>query len=209
MFWVRDNQKSIVIITGVAAVATLLAFLRIVIGHLNTGVFALMGVSGFISAFYVMRIGGKNLREVPFIKIHLISIVWVLILILFPFFQLRHSTPNWTVVFLVCLAHYAYVLAITIPFDIRDLKYDKPSQKTIPQLIGIQSSKLISVGLLLFFTVIITGVGMPVRSNPLFYIAVLTQVLLIVFMQPDRSDLYCAGGIDGAVTLLGLAYFLA
>lgn len=209
MFWVRDHQKAIAVATGTAAMAALAVFIWIVFRKLNAATFVLMAVAAIISAFYVMRIGGKNLRELPFVKIHLISLVWVLILILFPFLQLQYSDPNWTVVFAVCVAHYAYVVAITIPFDIRDLKYDKTFQKTIPQVAGIQTAKLIAVALLLFFLVVVTGVGMPIRSNPLFYIAVFTQIVLVVFMREDRSDLYCAGAIDGAVSLLGLAYLTA
>lgn len=206
MYWVRDNKKPITVATIVSALAALAVFLRIVWGHMNEEVAVIIGASGLISAFYVVRIKGKNLREVPFIKIHLISLTWVLILVLFPFLQLRNSNPNWGVVFLICLAHYCYVLAITIPFDIRDLKYDKSFQRTIPQLFGVRTAKLVSVGLLLFFMVVLVGVGVPIASNALFYIAVFTQIALTLWMKPDRSDLYCAGGIDGAVALLGLAY---
>lgn len=106
------------------------------------------------------------------------------------------------------VAHYCYVLGITIPFDVRDLKYDLPSQKTIPQIIGVNASRMLSLFLILVFSLMMLYIDQRLWSNGLFYLSVLTQFALIIFMNEKRSDVYYAGLIDGAIALLGFSYFL-
>ena len=43
------------------------------------------------------------------------------------------------------------VLVLLIPFEIRDLAYDKPELKTIPQRIGVTKTKVFGSFLVLFF----------------------------------------------------------
>lgn len=106
------------------------------------------------------------------------------------------------------IAHYAYVLAVTIPFDIRDLKYDSKSQKTIPQVMGVNASKVLSIALLFACMSLLFALVPALKENYLFYLAVGIQMLLVGFMSESRSDLYCAGYIDGSIALLGLSYLL-
>ena len=163
----------------------------------------LLAVSSIISFFYVIRIRGKNMRELPFIKIHLIAFTWVVILILFPI--LNENIETTVVDF--SIAHYAYVLAVTIPFDIRDLKYDSPKQKTIPQFFGVFGAKIIGVVLLLLFDGYMISILDELVYNPLFHVAVFAQIILIIYMNENKREYYCAGLIDGSITLLGMSYF--
>ena len=105
------------------------------------------------------------------------------------------------------IAHYVYVIAITIPFDIRDLKYDSPEQKTIPQILGVAGSKFTACLLLLIFTGMMVALRTELQFSPLFYLGVLAQLILILLMNEKRSDLYCAGWIDGSISLIGASYF--
>ena len=107
------------------------------------------------------------------------------------------------------VAHYIYVLAVTIPFDIRDLKHDIPEQRTIPQVVGVRVSKFISIVLLLCFAMTILYFVEPfLLLNPWFFISIFVQIVLVLFRNEKRSDIYCAGMIDGSIALLGLSYFL-
>ena len=47
-----------------------------------------------------------------------------------------------------------FILAITIPFDIRDLKYDKSNLKTLPIIFGASKARLIGLLSLLVFEII-------------------------------------------------------
>lgn len=206
MVWVKSNKKMIQSLTGISAVIAALTALPLLSLYHTVTIFYLLSIVAFISVFYVIKIGKINLRELPWIKIHLIAATWVIVLIVFPSLRFVIIAPTGFI--LLCTAHYAYVLAVTIPFDIRDLKYDKPTQKTIPQVFGILGSKVLSVVFLITFAVIMLLLVNPLITSPLFYLAVAVQIGFVVFMNPDRSDLYCAGGIDGAIALLGFAYFL-
>ena len=56
-------------------------------------------------------------------------------------------------------ARFLFVFAITIPFDIRDLKFDDKKMKTIPIVFGEGKAKLIGV-MALFFAELIAIVQM-------------------------------------------------
>lgn len=199
--WVDRNQTIIFLGVILSFSMTAMIFLRIQKITFNLGL--LLAVSSIISFFYVIRIRGKNMRELPFIKIHLIAFTWVVILILFPI--LNENIETTVVDF--SIAHYAYVLAVTIPFDIRDLKYDSPKQKTIPQFFGVFGAKVIGVVLLLFFDGYMVSVLNELMYSPLFHGAVLVQVILIIYMSENKREYYCAGLIDGSIMLLGMSYF--
>lgn len=207
--WVQAHSASIRMLTIVASVLSL-AFSLMIVYRIDIIRIALwMSPAVVISFLYIFRLKGRNLRDVPNLKIHLIAFSWVSILILFPFLTRYYVTDAFMRPFIaLIIGHYFYVLAVTIPFDIRDLKYDGESQKTIPQRLGVHGSKLLSIALLLISAIFLTGLT-PIRSdNYFFYLAIAVQIGLVLGMNTRRSDLYCAGWIDGAIALLGLAYFM-
>lgn len=175
------------------------------IGKLSWESLILLGITGVVSFFYVFRIKGKNLREVPYMKIHFISFTWAAVLILFPMLNEKGWSED---VIWQSIAHYFFVLALTIPFDIRDVKYDAAFQKTIPQVLGVAWAKVISIVFLVTFMAIMLLVNEAVLFNFGFYFAGFIQLLLILYTNEVRGDLYCAGAIDGSIGLVGLSYFL-
>lgn len=200
--WVEDNRTGLLLlsfISGIGACVTLLLLPKI-----EPITLVLLGWSGLISTLYVLKIKGTNMRQIPHLKIHLIAISWVAVVIVFPSInESKGETLLWSAV-----AHYLYVLAVTIPFDIRDLKYDSHKQRTIPQVVGVTASKVISIVFLVCFSVImLCCVEGYLLLNPWFLVSILVQMGLVLFMNERRSDLYCAGLIDGSIALLGLSYF--
>lgn len=201
--WVLRNKKTITILV----IISLFGAFGVIIGivNWNFNVLSLLMICVLISTFYVIRFGKRNLREIPFIKIHLIAASWTSLLIIFP--MLNEGESNH--LFEIGMAHYAYVLAVTIPFDIRDLKYDLKGQGTIPQLIGVSASKMLAIALLLSSMFILSSLFPILFMQPMFYLAFVLQMGLIVLMSESRSDLYCAGWIDGSIAIFGLAYLFA
>lgn len=109
---------------------------------------------GFMTFFYVIplfkiRNIEVSFRNFPAIKILSIAISWAGISVLFPLFEAGYSFTN--AVYLEFLQRILFVIAITIPFDIRDLRTDSKALKTLPQLVGIKMSKYIGFGLLSIF----------------------------------------------------------
>ncbi len=207
--WVAERTHYIRILTIVASVISLVLSIIIVYRYDFLRVAIWMSPAVVVSFLYIFRMKGKNLRDVPNLKIHLIAFSWVFILILFPFLTRFYVSVDFVRPFIaLILGHYFYVVAVAIPFDIRDLKYDNENQKTIPQRMGVHGSKLISVALLLVSATFLVGLT-PIRiDNYWFYAAIVVQIVLVLGMNTKRSDFYCAGWIDGAIALLGLAYFM-
>jgi len=127
------------------------------------------------------------------------------VLILFP--MMNEDKFEWNVV-LHATACALFIISAAIPFDIRDVKFDRDSHKTIPQVIGVRWAKSASLFLLAAFTVIMAISAPQLTFSPFFYAAISVQFTLILFMNEKRGDIYCAGAIDGAIGLIGLSYFL-
>ncbi len=200
--WVKRYQRLLFLVVIFCSIASLVSLLSILNWNIKT--LFLLAVSGAISALYVIKIKGINMREIPYLKIHLIGISWSLILIVFPILNEDLNEPYA----IYGLAYYLYVVAVTIPFDIRDLKHDKVEHKTIPQVLGVIKSKWIATLMLGAFVLLMAIVKTSFLYNPVFIMAVLVQLVLILLMNEKRSDVYCAGLIDGAIALLGISYFL-
>lgn len=177
-------------------------FFLVEIAHWNGKTIFLLVCSSLISTFYIVRFAGVNLRELPYIKIHMIALSWAGMLILFP--MINESISEHVVVYTI--AHYLYVVGVTIPFDIRDLKYDKAMQRTIPQVLGVNWARILSAFLILSFSLLMLYTAPSLWYSPLFYLAIAIQLALAIGMNENQSDVYCAGGIDGAIALLGLSY---
>lgn len=107
-----------------------------------------------LTLFYVTPFRGRlrGLRNLPGFKLFLIAAVWSGVTVLFPVWanDLSFDMKVW----LVFVQRFLFVLAITIPFDIRDLQLDDPDLATLPQTIGVNNSKLLALGSLLVFALL-------------------------------------------------------
>ena len=111
----------------------------------------------FMTFFYVIPIFKlKNMeisfRNFPSIKIFSIAFAWAGISVLFPIYEAKNEIDF--AVFLEFVQRFAILIAITLPFDIRDKNSDSKELKTLPQILGVNNSKMIGV-LLLFFAIFI------------------------------------------------------
>ncbi len=204
LIWVQRNEKSLYLITFASGLLTLSCLL--LIGKLSLGSILLLIVSGVVSLLYVIPVKGIVMREIPYMKVYLIAFTWAAVLILFP--MINEEKFEWKVV-IQALAYVFFTISATIPFDVRDLKFDRDTHKTIPQVVGIGWSKVISIILLILFLIGSFWVHPELVQNFAFHAAIVVQFLLILFMNEKRGDLYCAGAIDGAIGLIGLSYFIS
>ncbi len=104
--------------------------------------------------FYAIPLGKINQKELsfrnfPFIKIFSIAIAWAGTTVLFP--VLDADLPLTSDIWIEFIQRIALLIAITIPFDIRDITSDTNDLRTIPQIVGILKSKYIGTILLLIF----------------------------------------------------------
>lgn len=201
--WVEENRKLLFVTILLSVLFVVYALFKI--GHISNNSILLLIIAGILSVFYVVRFRGKSLRDIGHVKIHVIAIAWVLVILVFPY--LNEGYPVDADFIWMMVAHYMYFVGVTIPFDIRDIKYDSISQKTLPQVLGVSESRTLSATLVILFGAIMTQMFPPLGYNPYFYLAVVSEVVLLLMMKVERGDLYCAGLIDAAIALLGISYF--
>lgn len=200
--WLVRNKKLVILLCIIGGVGALTSYL--ILG-LRSDVFMMFGLSvlGFLYAY-----GGaqkKALRDVPFIKIYLIMIVWSLVSVLWPAY--RENVLTVDIIYLLLVVGF-YIFAATIPFDVRDLSYDSDKHKTIPQIIGVSTSKLLSVTLLLVSAGIICFLDSSFLSNPFFYTAYIGMVTLSLLTHRKRQEMFFSGLIDGWIIWFGLMFYL-
>ena len=94
----------------------------------------------FIAFFAFMYPFG--FRKIPFAKIFIISFVWAISSVLF--LVLENEIILTQNIILHLVSRFLFVFAITIPFDIRDLKYDIANVNTIPLFFGQKKAKWIA-----------------------------------------------------------------
>lgn len=199
LIWVFEYKKSIIAFVLLSFMICL-GLLIVILPKWNQ--LLILFLTSIISVFYVSPFNNWALRNMSGLKIHFIALTWVGVLIVFP---LSAKIDLKSITF-ISLLHYLYVIAVTIPFDIRDIKYDSKDKNTLPQVFGVNGSKIVAlIGLYIFF------IGMSVLYNDLlrstfFYLTIAISTVLIIQMNEKRGDWYCAGLIDGSIALMGLTY---
>lgn len=139
--WIFSHHRLTISITLIAA----LSIIPLGLLYLSFESKVLMVFIGVLSVAYnlpFLSINNKKigLRNIPGIKLFLISFVWATSCVLLPIVELESThqinVPLSETVLLVA-KRFLFICAITIPFDIRDLFQDKLYElKTIPVMLG-------------------------------------------------------------------------
>ncbi len=111
------------------------------------------GVFAALTFFYAIPfLAYKRLRSLVGMKIIIVALVWAGVTLIIPLVNENVILSNsvWVSFFQRML----FVLVLTLPFEIRDLKYDKLALGTLPQQVGIKLTKIIGTILLLAILVI-------------------------------------------------------
>jgi hypothetical protein len=119
--------------------------------YISLKVIVICMILGAITLLYAIPIGRKNLREVSLLKVFVIAFIWATTTYILPFindaFQWKDIPDIITFQF---IERMLWVVLLMIPFEIRDLRFDKKYLKTLVSTFGIKLVKINSIGLLLF-----------------------------------------------------------
>lgn len=138
----------------------------------------------------------RSIRSIPLLKVFLIAYVWAAIGAVYP--ALSVGMPNREVGTLFILFFF-FILAITLPFDIRDYSRDRQrSLLTVPGVLGIQPTKwlaLISMlayctGLVIFYERLWSALLIALISMPLIW-----------FSSHKKKEWYYTGLLDGIILI--------
>jgi 4-hydroxybenzoate polyprenyltransferase len=136
------------------------------------------------------------LRSIPVLKVFLIAYVWACISSLLP--AIGADDINNARTWVIFVAHFLFILAITLPFDIRDFRTDRKNYlMTVPSLFGLRVTKFISIMSLLAFTIVI------VLLSKMLWIVFLCIIAayLIINSNPYKKDYYFTLYIDATIIL--------
>ena len=167
-----------------------------------------------ISVLYILPVfsNNKRLRDFDLIKIFLISIIWGLIIGLIPYFEVN-GFVDFTG-FLYFMEKLTFILAITIPFDIRDLRFDKKINViTIPGKLGVKKSYLLTYILLGASLIICTILYYLDYYSLKVMLALITGYMLtavaVLVSKNKRDDYYYSGLLDGTIIIVALMGIVA
>ena len=166
-----------------------------------------------VSVLYIVPIfgGGRRLRDLPFIKLFAIGIVWVCALVVTPLIDL--GVPLALDHYLLLIEKLLFIIGITIPFDIRDIEVDRLYKiDTLPLHLGVKKSIRIAL-MLLFLAAIIVGVLLyrgflePEVATGLILSYMIT-LAGVAKAHSKRHDYYFAGMLDGTIILQFVLIYL-
>ncbi|GMN10975.1 hypothetical protein MTsPCn9_27130 [Croceitalea sp. MTPC9] len=104
-----------------------------------------------VSALYAVPLLPKlkNLRSLGGLKTFLVAFVWMGSTVLLPVID-NQIAIVWDTNILMA-QRFLLVLILLLPFEIRDMKYDNPELKTLPQRIGVNNTKVLGYILIVFY----------------------------------------------------------
>lgn len=179
----------------------------------NLKSFLILFPFAFMTFFYAIplfKIGKLEVsfRNFPMIKIFSIAIAWAGISVFFPLYEANYQFSS--AVYLEFFQRILFLLAITIPFDIRDMNADSKSLKTLPQTLGISNSK--ALGTLLLFGFLMMEIFKENFTYFGFLIVLIISIisgLFLWFSSPKKSRYYTSFWVESIpVIWLGLLIFI-
>ena len=178
----------------------------------------LLAIPAVFSIFYALPMGwgkkkSKAFRQLPYLKIYLIAFTWMMSCVALPLVH-EHAWDifNYGAFWWLMGEGFLFILAITIPFDIRDLQYDAHSQKTIPQLFGRRGALYLAA----LFLLISSFCAFILWSSETIEFPVLLAFLggnsyalaLVVSTNSERKELFYSAYLDGSIIIKALAILI-
>lgn len=205
--WIRENRKMFYMLVFISVAgfitAASMAKKEVLLAFLPLGI---------ITVFYSVPVSRNRrhllrLREIPYLKIVLIAAVWSSSTVLLPVIQ-AHEKFNSAQVILLLVERFFFLIAITIPFDIRDMEADRHSGlKTLPMLLGNKNVRILSyLSLILFFLISVLHYSLANQRYIIVAIGIsaITTYLFIDLKIFRKMNLYYYGILDGTMLLQGL-----
>ena len=128
--WTFRNKTAIYILSIIPTFSASFLYLYYFFGEPLIDVLTVFCV--FVSVFYVRRLSTFSLREIPYMKVIFVIMIWYLLFFVFPYLIFGIPQP-W-------LLGFFLLLIILIPSDIKDVYFDPKEMKTIPQIMGLNKS---------------------------------------------------------------------
>ena len=204
--WMRDNSIIMIGLIGFSLFAIGMSFLM-----LNNQSRLILTLLGLISVLYVLpvKLPGfpkLRLRDIGILKPFIVGGVWAVATVILPILHtgLEICEPDNIALALQC---FFFISALCIPFDVRDLDYDRAtlSFPTIAMAFGLKATKLIGSLVLALFLAVVIYRGLSADYHRTLWIAHLITFIiswsLLLLTTPTRSEYYYTFRIDSVIIL--------
>lgn len=200
--WLNNHEKLVhaLMSTSVIACIILITQLDHQIEIMIVGAFALL------YNFRFKQLKFYGFRSMPLVKIISIALVWVLVCNVYPL--LNYDYEFNISEFIRILLKFIWIVALTIPFDIRDLYTDRENNLvTIPSILGNKRAYqltyvlfgLSSIGALIFFRQTVESISITISS--------IIAVLLIYKNRNSSDDFDYLIKLDGLLIAEFLIFY--
>ena len=198
--WIKTHKKLLISLNFISVVFLLKLSL-----DLNSKSYIILIPMALSTFFYSVPFlfQRKNLRSMTNLKLFLIIITWAGVTVLLPLknAEIQFSNDVW----LIFIQRVLFLFAIIIPFDIRDLDFDNPEIKTLPQTLGVKKSKIIGVVALFLFFMIELVRGLKTESTLLTTILIaVISMLFLIFSNKKQNQFYSSFWVES----LPIVWFL-
>ncbi len=217
--WIFRNQNLIKILTviGFAGMTILFFFndIRILV---------------FLSPLFVLSIAYffplVKLRNNAWVKLFTLALVWTLTTALVPILLKKNMNmhlaeliwnyypENYFRIVLHISTRFCFMLAICIPFDLRDMKLDAEENIiTLPQKFGEKRSRNLALSVTIIYgMLLISEYIFRITSLKTLVVLLINMVITLVFIMlsnSKRSEYFFVAGIDGMMILQGMMLILS
>tara|TARA_B100000795_G_scaffold91023_1_gene66327 strand:- start:23798 stop:24619 length:822 start_codon:yes stop_codon:yes gene_type:complete len=165
-------------------------FLVYFLVQLENDVLLLLGLLGLLTLLYLIpTVNHKNFRSISGVKVFIVAMVWSCFTLLIPVYQAHGLSVD---VWLCFTQRFFIVLALIVPFEIRDLQEDGSNLLTLPQYFGVKKTKQIGFFLVLLVLLLELLKGQTAAYEVWSLIAVCGLIFLSIFFSKTKQSKYFA-----------------
>jgi hypothetical protein len=199
--WIFENQKIIKMLSIIGFTGVCVAFVytdfRIV--------FYLSPLLLLSIAYFIPFI---KLRKNAWFKLLTLTAVWTMTTAVVPIL-LSNSDVFSKNNLLHIFVRFSFMLAICIPFDIRDLRIDEADTiSTLPRLLGENKTRRLAfICMVIYCLLIVLEFEWMILSTKVFILLILSALIngiLVVMSNSKRSEYFYVAVLDGTMVLQGL-----
>ncbi|MES2138438.1 MAG: hypothetical protein V4511_01935 [Bacteroidota bacterium] len=199
--WIFNNKISI-------KVLSLIGFIGVSITFFFNDYKILLYLSPLLILSLIYFLPFIKLRKNPWLKLLTLVLVWTMVTAVVPILLTgtEHFTKNDL---LHIFVRFCFMMAICIPFDIRDLEIDKADAvSTLPLLLSENTARWLAFGFMLLYIFLIVPEYFFGMINLNVFIALLLSAaingMLVLMSNSKRNEYFYVAGIDGTMILQGV-----
>ena len=138
----------------------------------------------------------QTIRGISGLKIYVIALVWAGVTVFIPLIN-NDFQINFNAI-ITALQRFLFVMVLMFPFEIRDMQFDYLKLSTIPQQLGIKTTKALGLLLLVGF-LFLEFLKDDINSKSILTLTIIAFVtfLFLAFAKEQRVKYYCSFWVEG------------